>query len=222
MQEFMPRGMVLPGVDAVKKQQAEFDVLLKTAPVENPKFIQIQMLLQQGAKELEATAASGMHPDPQKVEALQQGQQMLQQEPPMISSVPVLPTDDDATEALVCLGMINSAEGRRLASSKDAEDKAYFANLNLHLQQHQTAAAKKALQNQQTIQPKTSMTVAIDKLDPQAQTSALQKIGVATSPEAIQQQDALAPHEVTTTERGVGPTGTEIERKTSVVGKSLN
>jgi len=86
--------------------------------------------------------------------------------------------------------MMNSAEGRRLASSKDPDDQAHFANLHLHWQQHQT--------------------------------SALQKMGVATTPEAIQQQNALAPHEVTTTERGIGPMGSEIERKTSVVGKSLS
>jgi hypothetical protein len=98
----------------------------------------------------------------------------------------------------------------------------HFQNLNLHLQQHQAAAAKKAAQNQQPIQPKTSMTVAVDKLDPQAQTNALQKMGVATTPEAIQQQDALAPHEVSTTEKGVGPTGSEIERTTKVVGKPIS
>lgn len=222
MKGFLPRGIVLPGVESVEKQTAEFDILLKTAPQDNPDFIKIQMLVQQGAQEIQAEQMQGLPVDPQKAAALQQGQQMLQQTPQLISSVPVLPTDDDQTEVLVCLGMIRSAEGRRLASSKDKDDQAHFQNLNLHLQQHQAAAAKKAQQNQQVIQPKTSMTVAIDKLDPQAQTSALSKIGVATSPEAIQQQNQLAPHEVTTTERGVGPTGSEIERKTSVVGKSLS
>jgi hypothetical protein len=63
--------------------------------------------------------------------------------------------------------------------------------------------------------------VDASKLDPQAQTSALQKMGIATTPEAVQQQEQLAPHEVTTKEKGVGPTGSEIERTTSVVGKSL-
>jgi hypothetical protein len=142
----------------------------------------------------------------------------------MISSVPVRGdgSENDAVEALICMRMMNSAEGRRLASSKDPDDQAHFANLHLHWQQHQTSAAKQAAQNQQPIQPKTSLTVAVDKLDPQAQTSALQKMGVATTPEAIQQQNQLAPHEVTTTERGVGPTGSEIERKTSVVGKSIS
>jgi hypothetical protein len=221
MQEFMPRGMVLPGVDAVKKQQAEFDVLLKTAPIENPRFIQIQMLLAQGQQELEEMAAAGIEPDPQKVAALQQGQQMLQQEPPLISSVPVLPTDEDQTEALVCLGMINSAEGRRLASSKDADDKAYFQNLNMHYEQHQKNAAQKALQNQQPIAPKVSLTIAGDKLPPEEQAAALQKAGIAATPESIA-QNAQQPHEIQTTEKGIGPTGSEIERKVSIAGKSLS
>ncbi len=219
---FLPRGLVLPGVESVEKQQAEFDVLLKTAPQDNPQFIQLQTLLQQGAQEIQMSVAQGIPPDPQKLDSLQKGQQLMQTTPPMISSVPVLDTDDDQTEVLVCLGMIRSAEGRRLASSKDPDDIAHFQNLNLHLQQHQQAAAKKAAQNQQPIQPKTSMTVAVDKLDPQAQTNALQKMGVATTPEAIQQQDALAPHEVSTTEKGVGPTGSEIERTTKVVGKPIS
>jgi hypothetical protein len=221
---FMPPGMVLPGVDSVEKQQAEFDILLKSAPKDNPQFIKIQQLVQQGNEAIQQAIAVGQEPDPQQMQSLQQGQQMMQQTPPMISSVPVRGdgSENDAVEALICLRMMNSAEGRRLASSKDPDDQARFQNLHLHWQQHQTSAAKMAAQNQQPIQPKTSLTVAVDKLDPQAQTSALQKMGVATTPEAIQQQNSLAPHEVTTTERGIGPTGSEIERKTSVVGKSLS
>ncbi len=219
---FLPRGLILPGVESVEKQQAEFDVLLKTAPQDNPQFIQLQSLIEQGTQELQMQAQMGIQPDQEKTDALQKGQQLMQSTPPMISSVPVLDTDDDQTEVLVCLGMIRSAEGRRLSNSKDPDDMQHFQNLNLHLQQHQAAAAKKAAQNQQPIQPKTSMTVAVDKLDPQAQTNALQKMGVATTPEAIQQQDALAPHEVSTTEKGVGPTGSEIERTTKVVGKPIS
>jgi len=222
--KFMPPGMVLPGVDAVEKQQAEFDVLLKTAPTDNPQFVKLQQLVMQGTQALQQAVQMGQQPDPQQVQALQQGQQMMQQTPPMISSVPVRGdgSENDAVEALICLRMMNSAEGRRLASSKDPDDQQHFANLHLHWQQHQASAAKLAVQQQQPIQPKTSMTVAVDKLDPQAQTSALQKMGIATTPEAIQQQDALAPHEVSTTEKGIGPMGSEIERTTKVVGKPIS
>jgi hypothetical protein len=221
MREFVPRGMVLPGVDAVEKQQGEFDILLKTAPQDNPQFLKLQQLVQQGTQEIQMQAAQGMQPDPQALQALQQAQQMLQTMPPLISSVPIRPSDNDAVEALVCEGMLNAPDGRRLASSQDPEDQQHFQNLQLHWNQHKQAAAQKAQQNQQPIQPRTSITVDASKLDPQAQTSALQKMGIATTPEAVQQQEQLAPHEVTTKEKGVGPTGSEIERTTSVVGKSL-
>lgn len=221
MKAYLPRGIFLPGVESVEKQQAEFDILLKTAPLDNPKYIQIQQLLTQGQQEMQAEAIQGVPPDDQKVQALEQGQQMLEQTPPMISSVPVLPTDDDATEALVCLGMIRSAEGRRLASSKDQKDKAFFQNLMLHYQQHQANAQQKALQDQQSVPLKASLTIAGDKLPPQEQAAALQKAGIAATPESIE-QNQQQPHEISTTEKGVGPTGSEIERKVSISGKSLS
>lgn len=221
MKQFVPRGMILPGVDAVEKQSAEFDILLKTAPQDNPQFVKIQMLLEQGAEELQLSQAQGIPPDPQKVQALQQGQQMLQQTPPMISTVPVRGdgSENDAVEALVCLRMMNSPEGRRLASSKDPDDQAHFQNLHLHWQQHQQSAQKLALQNQQPVPPRTSITVDASKLVGAEQDSALQKMGIAPNPPEMEGQ--LQPHEITTTERGVGPTGSEIERKVSVAGKSL-
>ena len=226
MRQFLPRNIILPGVDAVEKQQGEFDILLKTPPMDNPQFLQTQQqigpLIQQGMAEQQQMTAMGQQMAPAKAQALQQAQQSLQQIPPKISSVPVRATDNHAVEALVTLGLINGAEGRRLASSKQPKDAEIFENLNLHYQQHADQAKKTALENQQPIQPKTSITVAADKLPPQEQSSALQKLGIASSPDSIQQDQQLAPHEVTTTEKGVGPTGSEIERKTSVVGKSLS
>ncbi|HXF12227.1 MAG TPA: hypothetical protein VN517_03680 [Terriglobales bacterium] len=226
MKEFLPKNMILAGVDAVEKQQGEFDILLKTPPMDNPQFIQLEQkigpLIQQGLAEQQQLQAAGQDLQPAQAEQLQQAQQMLQQTPQQISSVPVRPTDNHAVEALVTLGIINGPEGRRLASSRDPNDQEIFQNLNLHYQQHTTEAQKLALQNQQPIQPKTSITVAADKLPPQEQASALQKLGIAASPDSIQQDQNLAPHEITTTEKGVGPTGSEIERKTSVVGKSLS
>lgn len=220
VKQFLPRGIVLPGVDAVQKQQGEFDVLLKTAPQDNPKFIQIQKFVQQGQAEMQMTQAQGQPIDIQKAQSLQKGQQMLQQTPPLISTVPVLPTDDDQNEILALMQLINGPEGRRLANSKDKDDQDHFQNVNLHLQEHQTAMAQKAAQNQTPVEPKTSLTVAVDKLDPQAQVQALKKMDIQTTPEAIQQGN-VQPHEIETTEKGIGPTGSEIERKVSIAGKSL-
>ena len=230
--EFMPKGWVDSEVDAVEKQQGEFDVLMKTGPKPNPQFIQLEQqvqkltpLVQMGTAEQQQM---GEMMDPQKAQLLQKAQTQLQQTEqqlsqtnPQISSVPIKPTDDHATEALVTKGMINSAEGRRLASSQDEKDQAVFQNLNLHYDQH-IAEQQKAAANQQPIQPRTSITVAADKLPPAEQASALQKMGIAATPESIQQDQQLAPHEVTTKEKGVGPSGSEVERTTSVVGKSLS
>jgi hypothetical protein len=222
MREFLPKNMVLAGVDAVEKQQGEFDVLLKTPPVENPQYLKISQAIQQGTAEMQANQVAGLPPDPQKVQLLQQAQQALQQMPPQISSVPVRPTDNHPVEALVCNGMINGPEGRRLASSQDPKDQAIFQNLMLHYQQHDQQAKAQALQNTKPVPPKTSITVDPSKLPPQEQAAALQIAGIPADAQSIQGDQALQPHEVTTTEKGVSPTGSELERKTSVVGKSLS
>ena len=165
---------------------------------------------------------TGQPIDPQQSAMLQQAQQMLQTMPPLISSVPVLPTDEDDVEALVCLGMIRSAVGRRLASSKDPQNQQFFQNLVLHHQQHDANAKQKAQANLKPTPPKTSITIDPSKLPPAAESAALALAGIPADPAERQSEDQLAPHEISTTEKGVGPTGSEIERKTSVVGKSLN
>ena len=222
MREFLPKNIILPGVDAVEKQQGEFDVLLKTGPQDNPQFLKLQQIIQQGTAEAKQLAASGQQMPPDQMQQLQQGQQALQQMPPQISSVPVRPTDNHAIEALVTLGMINGPEGRRLASSREPQDQAIFQNLNLHYQQHSDAAKKMALENAKPVPPKTSITVDPSKLPPQEQAAALQIAGIPADAASITGDQALQPHEITTTEKGVGPTGSELERKTSVVGKSLS
>jgi len=226
MAEFLPKGVSNPIVDAVKKQKGEFDVLLRSGPQPNPQYLELQAqlgpLIEQGLAEQQQLQAAGQQLDPQKEAQLQQAQQLIQSTPQEVSSVPVRSTDLHQVEASVTLKLINGAIGRRLGSSREPQDQQIFANLNLHYQQHMAEAQKQAAQNQQPIQPRTSMTVAVDKLPPQEQSSALQKMGIASTPESIQSDQALAPHEVTTTEKGVGPTGSEVERKTSVVGKSLS
>ena len=222
MREFLPKNMVLPGVDAVEKQQGEFDVILRTAPVDNPQYLQISQAIQQGMAEMQQMQAAGIPPDPQKMQLLQQAQQQLQQMPPQISSVPIRPTDNHAVEALVCNGMINGPEGRRLGASTDPKDQAIFQNLNLHFQQHDQQAKAQALQNAKPVPPKTSITVDPSKLPPQEQAAALQIAGIPADASSIQGDQALQPHEITTKEKGVGPSGAELERTTSVVGKSLS
>ncbi len=232
MKPFLPKGMVIPGVAAVEKQQGEFDVLLRTAPVDNPQFIQAQQmvaqltpLVQMGTEEMQQMQAQGIPPDPQKAQLLQQAQQQLQQAQqalqtmqPQISSVPVRPTDNDAVEMQVCDEMINGAVGRRLGSSKVPEDMAAYANLVMHFNQHEAQAKQKAMQNVKPTPAKVSINIDPSKLDPSAEAGALALAGVPSNPAEANQGGM---HEYTTTEKGVGPSGSEIERTVSVTGKPL-
>ncbi len=233
MAEFLPKGLSNPVVDAVQKQKGEFDILLKTAPKDNPQFITLTQTVQQltplvQAGTMEQQQMQGVPMEPQKAQMLQQAQaqlqqaqQQLQQTPPLISSVPVRDTDNHAVEAAVTLKVINGPEGRRLASSRQPEDQAIFQNINLHFQEHDQKAKAQALENAKPVPPKTSITVDPSKLPPQEQAAALQIAGIPADVSSIQGDQALQPHEITTTEKGVGPSGSELERKTSVVGKSL-
>lgn len=219
LKEFLPHGAYLPGVDAVEKQNSEFDVLLKSTPIDNPQFLKLKQLVDQGTQ---MAAQRGQQADPAVQQKLQQAQRMLQSMPPLISSVPVRGdgSENDSVEALICLGKMNSPEGRRLAISQDPKDQQAFQNLHLHWTQH-TASAQKNAPVQPPIPPKTSISVDASKLPPQEQAEALQKMGVGgATPESIQ-QNQQAPHEMSVTEKGVSPSGSEIERKESIAGKPL-
>ena len=233
MKEFLPKGMVIPVAAAVEKQRGEFDVLLRTTMVDNPQYLQAEQMVQKLAPIIQAAtqesqllAAQGQQMDPAKAQMLQQAGQMLQQAqqamqtlPPQISSVPVRPNDNDAVESLICDRMINGPEGRRLANSRDPNDQAIYANLSMHKQQHDEAAKQKAMANVKPIPPKVSLNIPVDKLNPDAQTGALALAGIPSSPQAADQGGM---HEMSTTEKGVGPSGSEIERTVKVSGKPLS
>ena len=232
MKQFLPKGMQVPEADSVEKQRAEFDILLRTAPVDNPQFIKAEQavakltpLVQMGMQEAQMVAAQGLQFDPQKAQMLQQAQAMLQQAqqavqtlPPIISSVPILPTDHDATEALVCDQMINSPIGRRYANSKDPKTQAAFQNLVMHYNTHVENAKQKAMADVKPVTPKVSMTIDPSKLDPSAEAGALALAGIPVNPAEAQQGGM---HELSTTEKGIGPSGSEIERTVKVAGKPL-
>jgi hypothetical protein len=185
--EFLPKGATIDGVDAVEKQQGEFEVLMSSAPQPNPQFMQLQQMLEQAQQD------PTIQIDPQKQQALQQIQQQAQSTPPEVSSVKIKPTDNHPIEAMVTLSMINSAEGRKLATSPRPQDQAGFQNLTLHYQEHDAEAKKTSALNAQPIPPRTSITVAADKLPPQAQAGALAKAGIPIQPEQL--QGDMQPHE---------------------------
>lgn len=228
-------GMTIPGAESWEKQEGEFVLLLNGKPQPNPQVIAINLKVAALRKELEAGAAdvkqrqlTAAPVDPNEMASLQHGlalvQQLIQQSqqlPPLVSSIPVRGdgSEEDGIEEAACLQKMISPEGRRLANSKNPAEKLAFQNLHLHWSEHRAAKEKLAQQNQQPVEPKASITLAVDKLPPQEQALMLQKIGIPADPKNFEQ---MGPHEVTHEVKGVNASGAEETVKTSLVGKSLS
>ena len=230
-------GITIQGADSWEKQEGEFAILLDGKPLPNPKLkelatqiAQLKLKSEEGAQVLSQDKANGIQPPEEMVQALEQGiqlvaqltqqMQQIQQQTPLVSSVPVRGdgSEEDAIEMACCLAKMISPEGRRLASSKNSQEKAAFANLHLHWFEHQTSAKAIAKQNQQPVEPKVSITAALDKMPPQWQATMLGKMDVAVDPA---QAEEMGPHEVTHEVKGINASGAEESIKTSMVGKSL-
>lgn len=212
--QFYPPGTVVPGVDAVEKQQGEFELLLEGMPQPNPQYLQMQALIQEGEKEAAESQAMGIEFDPQKAQALQDAQQQLQTMLPQISSVPLRDSDNDMVEAMVCLEKLNSPEGRKLATSRRPQDQAAYQNLTLHWKQHDQRAKQTAMANQQPIPPKTSINITADKLTGPAQQAALAKAGIAAPANA---GDQMTPHEQIIENEVVDAFGNKTKTRESVM-----
>jgi len=123
--------LYLPQVISRNKQLGEIEMLLKGAPIPNPKI-----------EEAKATAAKviGMGVDPAHLDPAQTEAQNL---PPMVSSVEIDPHDDNETEAATCWQLLMSPDGRK---AKRTNPNGY-QNVSLHLDEHIAAAqAKKTTQ----------------------------------------------------------------------------
>jgi len=208
-------GITIPGTDSVRKQQEEFEVLLKTPPQDNPAYIQavaqVQQVVEQAQTEPDAQTPEGQ-------QGLQQLQQAVSQIPQKISSVPV---EQDASvnhgiEAATCFNKINSPEGQKLKR----EQPLIFENLMLHWQGH-TDMATKLAPPPASPEVKPGVTLAVDKLGPEAQSAVLQKeYGITVAPEQTQPSPDL--HEITQEKEGVDAQGVPVKQKISYSGKALN
>jgi hypothetical protein len=221
-------GLEIPGLDAVEEQQGEFDLLMQSGPQPNPQLAQMQQQLQaitsqlqQGVTHPEAQTPEGQ----QAMQALQQQAQQLQQQmqslPPQVSSVQVAQngSQNHAIHSAITLGMMNSAEGRKLKNGTP-EQQAIFQNLELHWQEHEQMKAK--LTPVPPIDAKFSVSAAIDKAPPEVQAQAWAALGVQAQPADWESADQLVPHEVVTEKEGVDAQGVPVRQKISMVGKGLN
>jgi hypothetical protein len=178
----------VPEADALDKQQGEFELLLKTGPVPNPKVLEAQQQFEQAMAQAKAAG--------QEQQFAQTAPQVLQQIaslPQKISSVQVAQdaSEDHETEALGCFIWMNGPEGRKFKRGTE-DEQASFENVHLHWQAHTEMAAKlKAQQEQPQKPPSESVSVAVDKMPPNVGAELLSKYyGIQAKPEDFMAQDA--------------------------------
>jgi NACalpha-BTF3-like transcription factor len=211
-------GIEISGTDSVRKQQEEFEVILKSGPVPNPALAQAQAQMQQHVQEAQTDPQAAQEAaSPEGQQAMQQLQQAVSQIPPLVSSVPV---EQDASvnhaiEAATCFNKINSPEGQKLKR----EQPPFFQNLMLHWQGHTDMAAKLSPPPAMP-EVKPGVTLAVDKLGPEAQSAVLQKeYGITIAPEAVQPTPDI--HEIVQEKEGVDAGGVPTKQKLSYSGKAL-
>lgn len=202
----------VPGADAVEQQEGEFEILLRSGPVDNPMIAQIN-------EQIAAAEGSPESQTPEGQQMLAQLQQALQSLPPQVSTVPVAQdnSENHAIHGAVALGMLTSPTGRKLKFGDD-EQKAIFQNLYLHWKEHEAVLEK--LKPPPEVEMKATVTVDPTKLPPEAQAKAFQALGLEVTPQDVTPVEQE--HEVTQESEGIDPaTGVPTKRKISVVGKPL-
>jgi hypothetical protein len=202
-------GLEIPGLDSVEQQQGEFELLLQSGPLDNPQLAQIQKQIQEGQTHPEAQTPEGQ-------QAMQQLQQMEQQLPPKVSSVPVAQdgSENHQIHAQIVLGLVTSPEGRKLKNG-DPQQQAIYQNLMLHWKEHVEMSQK--LTPPKEMEFKGSMTVDPSKYGPEVQSKIFQAAGLQVSPEEATDTHELVPHEVTTEKEGVDEQGVPVKQKIAMV-----
>jgi hypothetical protein len=207
----------VPGAASVEKQQAEFEVLLKTGPVPNPQLAQQQQKLSEGQQILAADNAKGIPVLPEMQQALQALQQSIQSLPPEVSTVTVEQdaSEDHATEANVCWEWMNGADGRSYKNGDELQ-RAAFQNVKIHWQEHTAMAQKLA---PPTPMPPVKVNVAIDpsKLPGPEAAQLLGELGIKSDPQNFNEDQT---HEQTQEVEQSTPTGT-VKQKISIAGAPL-
>src|SRR6266850_1855923 len=196
----------IKGSASVEKQEAEFEILLRSGPRDNPAKMKIQAAIEQakaGAlQHIAESQQSGQEPPPDVQQQVQQAPQMIsfleqqaQQMPDQLSTVPVRGdgSEDDDVEAGLCFDWMNSADGRKYENG-DPGQKLAFANVHLHWKEHSDSAKKQATTAAPPPPPpKVSFSVAADKEPPNVQAAIVAAGGIKSSPaEFAQHQETQA------------------------------
>ena len=196
------RGINIKGESSVEKQEAELEILMRSAPMPNPQKLKMKQMLrisQMGMAEFGMKQQNGIL-SPQEAQQMQQAPAMLAQLeqamnalPDMVSTVPVRDdgSQDNAVERDTCWDWMNSATGRKFANGNSTQ-KAAFENVHLHWMEEKTAADKIAKQNAPPPPPpKVSFTVPVDKIPAPEAAAAIIAGGIPANPADFEHQDQV-------------------------------
>lgn len=166
----------IKGANSVAKQEAEFEILLRSGPVPSPQKLMLQKTLAEAkmglAQLVEKSNTTGISPTPEEQQQAAQAPQMIQmlkqqiQQTPDQSSIPVRGdgSEDDAVEKSVCFDWLNGPDGRKFEYG-NPQQKSAFQNVLLHWKEHD-ASDKKLSQAAMPPPPppKVSFSATVDKL----------------------------------------------------------
>ena len=181
----------VPGASSIQKQKAEFELLLRSGPQDNPQLMQANQALQQ-IQEAQAQAQQAGQPVPpeaaQTVQSLQQAAQKL---PPKVSSLPVAQDESElhVVEAAECFEWMNSSEGQKFRFGTP-QQRASYENVRLHWSEHVAVAKRIAAENAPPPPqkpPSESISVPVDKMPGEVAVQALAKLGINATPEMFAQ-----------------------------------
>ena len=171
--------LTIPQLESSAAQLGEIELLAKSSPQPNPQRMQAEMQIEQ----MGVTAP----PTPEGQAAMQQMQQTVQQIPPMVSSVEIDPeVDDHQIHSQVCLSFMRSPRGRTLKSGTTEEQQAY-QNVRLHYLEHKKLIPPNAQAGQGQRPP--SKSINIKDLPPKEAAMLALSAGIPATPEDFEAQD---------------------------------
>jgi len=185
----------VPGAVSITKQKCELERLLRAAPQDNPKLLQMKQALQAAQEGMQSAQALGQPIPPQAAAMVQQLTKASQSVPPLISTVPVAQDDSEnhVVEASQIFDWANGPEGQKFKWGSPKQ-KAGFANALLHRTEHLAVAKRLAAENAPPPPVKPpSFSGAIDKMPSPVASQILSKAGIEAPPQLFDQhtQDML-------------------------------
>jgi hypothetical protein len=184
------KAFKVPGATSITKQKAEYELLLRSGPMPNPKVMQLQQVLDQAAEKMTQLQTIGQPMPPENMAAIQQMQQMQKSLPPQISTVPVAQDESElhSIEAGSCLDWLNSSEGQKFKFGTP-QQRAAFENVKLHWTEHMTMAKQIAAANAPPMDkpPSESISADISKMPTPVAIQLLAKMKVNATPADFQQ-----------------------------------